>query len=59
MLDGLVIQTKAEYSWPLKPVYVKTEKALDVERVVFYYPNCEVHSIVKYFDAETRNIRIL
>lgn len=50
MLDGLVIQTKAEYKWPLKPVYTKTEKALDVERTVYYYPNCEVHSIVTYFD---------
>lgn len=50
MLDGLVIQTKAEYKWPLKPVYTKIEKALDVERIVYYYPDCQVHSIVKYFD---------
>jgi len=50
MLDGLVIQTKAPYKYPLNHVYIKTEKALDVERVVYYYPNCEVHSVVKYFD---------
>lgn len=50
MLDGLVIQTKEEYAYPLTPVYTKTEKALDVERTVYYYPNCEVHSVVKYFD---------
>lgn len=49
MLDGLVIQA-SEYKYPLTPIYTKTEKALDVERIVFYYPNCEIHSIVKYFD---------
>jgi hypothetical protein len=50
MLDGLVIQTTKEYAYPLQPVYTKIERALDVERIVHYYPNCEIHSIVKYFD---------
>jgi hypothetical protein len=50
MLDGLVTQTSGKYSYPLKPIYTKTEKALDVEREVFYYPNCEVHSVVRYYD---------
>jgi hypothetical protein len=50
LLDGLVIQTTDSYKYPLKPIYVKTETMLDVERQVMYYPDCEIHSIVQYFD---------
>lgn len=58
MLDGLVIQTSGKYSYPLKPVYTKTEKALDVEREVYYYPNCEVHSVVRYFDPRRDKMHV-
>jgi hypothetical protein len=51
MLDGLVIQARGEaYNCSLVPIYTKAEKSLDVERQVLYYPHCEIHSVVKYYD---------